>query len=141
MSARTSRVMLVLMWNCFVLSFVTSAAANSTIATSYTTVIQRSYYLSKDTPSSIAAAVLAGVGVVLLALLIYQSRQTSRQLQFLTSLQQQQQQQQPILRPLQRRHDEEEEQHFVLSTNPLVLSTDDKDSNVEFTSTTGTGMG
>ena len=134
--------MLVLMWSCFVLSFVTSAVANTTIATSYTTVIQRSYYLSKDTPSSIAAAVLAGVGVVLLALLIYQSRQTSRQLQFLTSLQQQQQQQQqPILRPLQRRHDEEEEQHFVLSTNPLVLSTDDKDSNVAFTSTTGTGKG
>ena len=131
----TSKVMLFLI--CFVQSFVTYAIANTTIATSYTTVIQRSYYLSKDTPSSIAAAVLACVSVLLLALLLYQARQTSRQLQFLTTLQQQPQ------KP-RRRHDVEEQEHFVISTNPLVHSTDDIDSSVSLTSMTtkqGTGMG
>ena len=111
---------------CFMLILILSDSvfANTTLSTSYTTVIQRSYYMSKDTPSSIAAAVLAGVSVLLLALLLYQTRQTSRQLQFLTSLQQQPHQ--PLLH--RQRSDEEEHEHF--SSNPLVLSTDDKDSSV-----------
>ena len=131
-----STVMLVLFLNGFVPSFVTSAYANTT-ATSYTTIIQRSYYLSKDTPSSIAAAVLAGVSVVLLALLLYQTRQTSRQLQFITTSLQQQQLQQ------QRCQDEEEQEQFVISTNPLSVSTDGNDDHsVSLTSRTikqGTG--